>query len=289
MSKVLNRIKIILRDSMRYMLEEHAVGLLVILAFFTYVYQAPVRKISIMMNYPATPWIWICMFSSLYYDLIVLLGAVYMFSKVPFMNRSQMYIFLRMGRTDWIISQIVKMGFCSILYTLLLFFFSVIIMLPHIEFEKGWGKLLYTLALTNASDTAKMLFDIPYRILAEEAPILMFVKVFFVVSGIIFLIGLLMFIISIWISRAAALLINTFFCCFPVIIENARKAEQQFLVKIIPTEWIKVTKIGAVNFQGVQSLDFAEVLISIFIINCCLTAAIFLSKNKIQYRWYGEK
>lgn len=289
MSRMLRRIKFVLQGSLRYMTGEHAVGLAVLLVFFTYVYLAPVRKFSIMMNYPASPWSWICMFSSLYYDLIVLLGAVYLFSKVPFMNRSQMYVFLRMGRAGWIKLQIAKLGICSLIYTLLLFFYSVVVMLPHIEADRGWGKLLYTLALTNASNTVKMSFDVPYRILAEQTPALMIAQVFLVVFLIVFLIGLSMFVISIWTSRTASLLVNTFFCCVPIVIENARKAEQQLLVKIIPTEWIKVTKLGDVNFQGVQSLDFNEVLLRLFIINCGLIVVIFLSRNKIQYRWYGEK
>ena len=60
----------------------------------------PIRRFSILKQYPATPWGVIFLFSALYFNLFFVLGAIYLFARVPFLERGQMYQFIRLGRKE---------------------------------------------------------------------------------------------------------------------------------------------------------------------------------------------
>lgn len=289
MVKRMSSVKIYCSESFRYLKSEKVLGIAMVLAFFTYLYVSPVKDFSIRMNYPTTPWLWFFLFSGLYYDVIILLGAIYLYSQAPFLNRGQMYIFMRIGRVEWIRLQLFKIVNTALIYVFFLFGVTVIIMSPYIEFQGGWGKVLYTLSMTNAGDSIGLPYEIGYQIIAKHEPFLLFLKAIAVTWGVVVFIGFLMFGVALYISKQLSVVISTFFACMPIIIENARRAEQQLLVQTIPTEWIKITKIGAENFEGVQSLDFFEILLRLLVVNGCIAGLILLGKDKAQYNWQGER
>lgn len=230
-----------------------------------------------------------CVWGGLLADLVVIFCAIYLFAKVSFMNREQLYVFMRVGRVRWLYLQIAKIICVAFVYVLSLFVLPIGIMLPHVELQADWGRLLYTLATTNAGKSVNLSYDISYQIIVKYSPQCLFLEAFLIIWGIIIFIGLLMFWLSLYFSRMTAIVTANFFACTLIFIENARKAEQQILVQLVPTEWIKITKMGLTNYEGVQSLEFRQIIFRLTIINILLMGLIILRKYKVEYDWYGDK
>lgn len=249
----------------------------------------PLRKFSVLTNYPATPWGVLFAFSSLYFNLVFIAGAVYLYARVPFMERGQMYQFIRLGRQKWISMQIYKIIAVSFLYTATVFCFGVLIMMPHLEWKTEWGKLYYTLALTNVKEEIKLRFDISYNLINEYEPMTLILLSCLIFSLVVSFIGLLMFLVSLCFSRMASVIAATFFAIAQIVIENVGRRAQRIMVNIIPTEWIKIAKVGNKNIMGVYSPDFGNILVRLIIIIFILVLFIYLFGSRASYDWYGEE
>lgn len=98
-----------------------------------------------------------------------------------------------------------------------------------------------------------------------------------------------MFYISLYFSRFIAVIIATILAIFPIIIENAGRNLQKIMVEIIPTEWIKIEKLGNYNFERVLSPNFETVIIRLLLMIGVLVVLIMGGVKKIQFNWYGEE
>ncbi|MDE6920789.1 MAG: hypothetical protein K2P89_12950, partial [Lachnospiraceae bacterium] len=122
------------------------------------------------MNYPATPWGILFAFSGLYFNLIFIVGAIYLYARVPFMERWQMYQLIRLGRQKWIGIQIFKIVAASFLYTAAVLASGVLIMMPRTEWKGEWGNLYRTLAVTNVQGEIDLGFFVSYRLINNYEP-----------------------------------------------------------------------------------------------------------------------
>lgn len=93
--------------------------------------------------------------------MMLFLGVVLLFCDAPFIEDEQPYIMLRSGRRIWFIGQMLYIVVASVLYLIVLYFISVLVLLPHIEWSAEWGKLLSTFSQTSAAG-AKNGISIPF-------------------------------------------------------------------------------------------------------------------------------
>lgn len=68
------------------------------------IYAEPVKSIAKMLNCKATPWILPFYSSSLYYNLIFLLGAIYMYSESPYLYNGKCIHIYGWGKKDGFLS-----------------------------------------------------------------------------------------------------------------------------------------------------------------------------------------
>lgn len=257
--------------------------------FYLYIYMKPVRNFSVIRHYPAAPWGILFAFSGLYFNLVLMAGAIYLFSKVPFMEREQMYRFVRLGKNKWILVQVIKIFSVSFFYTLTVICSGILIMLPRLEWNTEWGKLYYTLALTNAQENSELMFDISYHLINDYKPIPLLFLSAFVITLIVSFTGLLMFLISLCFTRMAAVIAGTFLAIAPIAVENADRRIQRVMVSVVPTEWMKITKAGVKNILGVLSPGFDDIIFRLMIMILVIVIIICLCGYRASYDWYGEE
>lgn len=288
-SPVVRFFKVAVRESRVFFFCKRVGAFFIIWLFYLYIIMSPIRDVSVKMNYPATPWGILFAFSGLYFNLVFIAGAIYLYARVPFMERWQMYQVIRLGRQKWIGIQIFKIFAASFLYTAAVLASGVLIMMPHLEWKADWGKLYHTLALTNVQDEIDLSFFVSYKLINEYEPVeLMLVSalVFFLVVSFI---GLIMFLISLCLSRAASVITATSLAIAEIAVENAGRRMQRIMVHIIPTEWIKISKAGTRNIMGVLSLDFDDIIVRLLIMNLILMVLIYLAGSRVSYNFYGKE
>lgn len=185
--------------------------------------------------------------------------------------------------------QVIKIFAASFLYTVTVMITGILIMLPHLEWKTEWGKLYYTLALTNARDNFEFMFDISYHLINDHEPISLWILSVFVICLIVSFTGLLMFFVSLCFTRTAAVLVATFLAVAPIALENADRRIEQIMVSLIPTEWMKIAKAGEKNMMGVLSPGFDEIIFRLIIMIFVAVVLICLCGSRVSYDWYGEE
>ena len=108
--------------------------------------------------------------TALYYiQNIIVLGAVLIFCDAPFIKNNTSYVMIRMGRNKWFASQILYIMVMSAVYIGLLYLISILLLLPYVGPETGWGKIIGTLAQTDAAaQIGGVMLD--YQMLLDYSP-----------------------------------------------------------------------------------------------------------------------
>lgn len=288
-NSVVRFFKTAVREARAFFFCKRVGAFFIVWLFYLHILMSPIRDISVKMNYPATPWGILFAFSGVYFNLVFLAGAIYLFACVPFMERWQMYQVVRLGRQKWIGIQIFKICAASFLYTAAVLVSGVLIMMPHLEWTADWGRLYHTLALTNLQGEAGLGFFVSYRLINDYEPaklMLVSALVFFLVVSFI---GLIMFLVSLCFSRAASVITATSLAVAEIAAENAGRRMQRIMVHIIPTEWIKIAKAGTKNIMGIQSPDFDDIIIRLIIMVFIIMVLVYLAGNRVSYDFYGEE
>lgn len=112
---------------------------------------SPVGELCARTGYKVTPYLLPFLLDEGSAVMMLFLGVVLLFCDAPFIEDEQPYIMLRSGRRIWFIGQMLYIVVASVLYLIVLYFISVLVLLPHIEWSAEWGKLLSTFSQTSAA------------------------------------------------------------------------------------------------------------------------------------------
>lgn len=287
MTKIYRTINCLLREYIRFFFSKRTFSFFLILLFFVNSYIRPIMKFSKAMNVPITPWVAPFLFSSIYFDLFFLIGAIYLYSKVPFLERWQMYPFIRLGKWKWLFVQIGNIIMSAFSYTILTIIITALPSIKNILIKNEWGEIFYTLALTDAGSQYNIVFPISYKLINSGTPCAVLGISILIIGLIVTVLGLLMFMFSVYCDRIIAIIVAMIFSIMPILIENLGLEMQKIFVRIMPAEWIKIAKIGG-SFRGIESLGVSEIIIRLSIIIVVICLLIVIRFKNIELEWYGE-
>lgn len=262
--------------------------LVILYAFVLHIFLSPVKSFTSAVQHRTSPWYFPFMLSNVYFLLLVSTGAIYFFSNVPFMNDLEMYYLIRTGRLRWGISQIFYIILSSFSIISILMLLSLLILMPDINLSFEWGKVIHTLSLTDAGTQFKMLFSVDYYTQNLYSPLQLYVITFLIGGLGISFIGLIMFTISLYFSRIAAIGTVMIFAVLPPIVENSHLIYQQFFSYLSPLSWMRIVRIGRSNFgyTGIPPLSQILLLFLLIIMVCILF--IILKVRKCDFFWNKE-
>lgn len=142
-------------------------------------------------------------------QLVLLSGVVFLFSDAPFINSNQLYVIARSKRRPWALGQVLYILLASALYFLILMGVSVLVLLPYASFEtNGWGKIVNTLAQTNAGVQLRLQFAVSGKIVSNYTPLEAFGLSFLLCWGVGCFLGLVMFVINLKWNKRVGLVID---------------------------------------------------------------------------------
>ncbi len=78
--------------------------------------------------------------------MCVMLSIIFMFSDVPACDETLNYIVLRIGRTFWILGEILYIILTSLLLMTYIWVYSLVINSPNLSFDFAWGDILLSFA-----------------------------------------------------------------------------------------------------------------------------------------------
>lgn len=154
-------------------------------------------------------------------QLILLAGIVFLFSDAPFINKNQPYIIIRSKRIPWVLGQILYIIMASAVYFLFLMLVSIVVLLPYMTFAtKEWGKIIQTMAQTDAGIQINLQFGITKEIITFYSPLEAFGLSFLLNWGVACFLGLLLFVINLKLNRMFGLIAGGVILFFDLLVTN---------------------------------------------------------------------
>lgn len=260
--------------------------LIMFVEYFTYT--RPLIRFSKDVNYPVS---W-CVFPFLMTNHVFLIlfwfGIIYINSDVPFMQYSNMYQVIRTGRKRWIIGQIFGIIFRSIFAVAAVAIPGILFLLPHTEFTNEWGKALRTLAAQEVSQDYDFKFKFYYEIFAEYTPIQMMGLTILILALISAFIGILMLVVALYSSRAAAVIFSTAFCLMIYPVLNADVASRSRIARYVPAVWGAVAR-SATPSLGYYWLPDVKYMLIFLLIGIFAGAFLCVQRAKyVDFHWVNE-
>ena len=207
--------------------------LLLLLGFVYHIFLSPLNSFLKSVQHPICPCIFPFLLSDIYFLILFMSAAVSYFSDAPFMKSWTMYQVIRTGRVRWALGQIE-------------------VFLPDITLSEGWGKVLYTLAMTGISGEFDIPFSISYEIISRYT-VWEALGVTILISGmVITFIGLLMFCVSLIGSRLWANMLAMLFVVIPMVQLNLGRAAAG-LAYISPVSWMNLSQLD-IRSAGVRGV-----------------------------------
>ncbi len=129
--------------------------LYVALIFVSILFQqliGPIKEFSELTGIKVNGWVFPFLTEYTFVQVVVVLAAAFVFCDIPFDDEASEWMLLRAGRKNWILGKILSILLMSGIMTVLFFLVTLILLMPQLQFGIGWGKVLGTLAQTDAAN-----------------------------------------------------------------------------------------------------------------------------------------
>lgn len=287
MSKMGSSLKLAWKFFLAKLLSMKTLILLVLLGFIYHIFLSPLKSFSQSVNYPVSPWIFPFLVSDIYFVILFMAAVVYYFSDVPFMKEWTMYQVIRTGRVKWACGQIGSVIFNSFAFIVIAILETGLMLVPDITLREGWGKVLYTLSMTNAAGEYQIPFSVSYNIISKYGA-LQAVGISVLTGGLVMMfIGLLMFSLSLYISRLWANIIAMLFVILPIVIENVGNIFP-WLVYCSPVSWMRLSVIDTGVGIGRQAPTLLTCCIALLIACIVLAVTIIWKICRVDFKLLKE-
>ncbi len=258
----------------------HVIVVILIITVYIWDSYLPVKELVEMTGVKANPLIFPFLSSEMSRQLAMYAGVVFVFSDVPFLNKSQPYIMIRSKRVTWALGQILHVILFSGIYYLLIMTISLIIMLPDGTFATdGWGKIVNTFIETDAGFKVGLGFSFYETIATYYSPLWANVCCFLLNWLGMSFFGLLMFSLSLstkpFVGPVAAgmLIFADMYVCFAF---NAR--ERHFS----PLTLTRLGELDALHVTNYPSLQYALSFFAVGILVFSVIAIIAVRKKPVE-------
>jgi len=254
-----------------------------------HLYTRPVVEFSKDMGYAAAPWVYPFILSNIFFLLLFMIGIIYCFSDVPFMQYKNMYQVIRTGRRRWAAGQIGVILAQSFLIMAVNVFFSMVLLSGTCEFTLDWGKLYHTLALTGSPEEYRFLFAFSYETMQMFTPFELIALTVVIGTLEIGFMGLFMFAVSIYIGRSAAVTAAFVMVLLIYLVENIHPLLREKMAMFVPVNWMRVTQIGVkLHDSFIQPPVFYMLMALAAGIAVC-AVLILIKIRKMEFQWYKEE
>ncbi len=225
-----------------------------------------------------SPWIFPFLYNQFFTKMLFLSPQLLIFCDAPFLDDNQPYVIIRSGRTAWSVGQLAYIALTSALYFMFLFFASIVMSIPHIEFSLEWGKVLSTLANTNAQSVMGIRAPVDSTIIYYFTPLQATWFTFLFSWCAATFLGLLIYSIN---SLTKTRSIGLFSAAFFIILDAALHGRQEG-VWFSPVSWATIGYINASGFTKYPPVSYVYAGFALLIGVCIVLSLIANRRQEIK-------
>lgn len=257
--------------------------ILILLGILLYQYTAGIRTMTKLTGVSISPFFLPFFFSDYLIamglvKIFILLALIVLFCNISSMNAEKYYFIIRTGKKDWIIGDVLYIGLSSLLYALLIFLASIVFFLPRVQMTSGWGKIIGTLAYTDASQQYGELFNIPSRVIEMYQPasavgitLVLMVLGFFFLGLLIYTLNLITRTIIVGVCCAGALV----FMC-PLITNMGFPGPYWFS----PMTWMSIGSMAPIQSERYPGVLYG--ILMYLLLSGILLFVLYCYRKKVQ-------
>lgn len=241
------------------------------------------RSFAKMVGIGVTPWVFPYLFTDPISLFLIELVILFVLSDVPNYDQSQTFVLLRVGKLPWMLGQLLYLAVASLIFCFAIYAFSVLCMAPYVEFSAGWGKVIGTLAQTNAAVQYGTM-GYPYEIMKDYSPIHATAISFFLFWLSDVLLGEVLMLLNLFVHRGIAVTVASALILLPYLIYFSSAYN---LLKFSPMSWCNLMYINQAgsNYPSLQyafTVLLVGIVILAIVILCCTHKRTFALQEEVQ-------
>lgn len=209
------------------------------MAFFLDIYIAPVRTFCRAVGEKISPFLYPCLIAENGLLMFLLLSFLFLIADVPFLDHSARYIMIRSGKKAWLRAQMGYLFTVSVFFMVFIYAVSVLLCLPHLQFMSGWGRIIGTLAQTDAGINFSVNISPSYAMMLDYTPVEAVLTTMIAGVLVVYMFCLALFWISLYFSRMAGMCIVT----SQVVIVMAAWRLERWGKYVFPVTWMQLTAV----------------------------------------------
>jgi hypothetical protein len=248
---------------------------------FTNMVVSPIVNLAQSVNESVNPWIMPFIMSDDYMIIILFICAVVLFCDAPFIDEQQPYVIIRSDKICWALGQILYVVLSGLIFAVFIFISVCINLIGVINFSSDWGKIIGTLAQTNAGTQFNSYISFDYSIMVNYSSIeATFITILLVWAVSVFL-GLLMFLINTHLNNiigpvvAFVLVLAQYF--LPII-------RVDVLYYFSPVSWVNLKNIDIKGISIYPNFEYISTALCIGIITLIILIVFSYKKCEIKTR-----
>jgi hypothetical protein len=187
------------------------------------------------------------------YVTLTMVAVVLLFCDAPFINSSTPYECIRAGKKRWVGAQLADVGVASLLFVVFLVLVSVLCLLPHLDFANEWGRVLYTLAQTNAGAEYRGM-PIWYSVMFRYSPLAAMGLASLILYLQTALVGLVIFTLNLVTKRGVGVVAGLLLAFMPAVAQIVYVPRVYYFA---PTAWANLAVLDMSGTSGLPSLGYA--------------------------------
>lgn len=254
----------------------YILGVLLIILVLNHV--GPITAFSKSVGYRVTPWVFPFLSNFFFTQIGMMLGIVFLFCDAPFIDEGQPYLLIRSGRIQWGVGQVLYIMLGTAIYFLFITFISILVLSPNMFVSDGWGKVLSTLAQSNAGQEIKIL-PVSYKIQTLYSPMKAFSLSLLLEWCAGTILGLIIFITNIHLNRAMGAIIASAVTFLDILISNALP---NYMYHFSPISMARLTVLDPTGLAWNPSNLYAYIFFAASIIVLSIFAVLSVRKRDIQ-------
>lgn len=239
---------------------------------------APITEFCSAFGYKVTPYIFPFLMTDKMSVMLIMFTLVLLFCDAPFIESEQPYIITRSGRKTWVAGQIIYIALASALFFLIIILFTVLFLIPHIEFSGEWGKVIGTFAQTSVG--ANHMISIPFDlgVYSSYTPASAMLITFGLCCFVGMFLGMTIFFFNLNISRSAGAIIAAVLILWQVAVGKTSTV----FINFSPVSWVSLTNIDVKGITLYPTIWYILTVLSILSFLLILGSVVSIRKRDID-------
>lgn len=233
-------------------------------------YVEKIKEFSETVGIKINGWILPYITSYKFAQVAIVVGVVFIFGDMPFNDISNEWQIVRVGRKNWIIGKILFIYKLAWIMAILYYLISLITLIPQLQFEFRWGKILGTLAQMNTGGIV-----LNYNLQIEMTPIEACLISIVMIALVNAFTGMIIMMINMLVKIAAGQLAGLCIAFLAMLAPNFSNLFAAYYFS--PASWLDISFIISGNISKYPTAAYIFTVIGsgiIFLSAACIFIAI---------------